>query len=159
MGDNRRDAHAERLRRRRRIAGRGRLESALRSGEAPSVQAKFSADGLEFRWLSQICMGNRDGMQRTVEFARPEVQKFPQFGKVRMQVVKLPDKALQDARMIGHPIKNISGGQPKTFDLAAKIGRDHLALRRAEVIVSASPPVRKGRNIESLIDFILLAAR
>ena len=34
--------------------------------------------------LNQICMGNRDGMHRDVEFARPEVQKFPQFGKVRI---------------------------------------------------------------------------
>ena len=38
-----------------------------------------------------------------------------------MQVVPLPDEALQDARMIGHPIKNIGGGQTKTFELAAKI--------------------------------------
>src|SRR5260370_12375382 len=134
------------------------LESPLRGGEARSVQAKFPADGLEFRWLNQICMGNRDGMQRTIEFARPEVQKSPQFGKVRVQVVKLPDKALQDARMIGHPIENISGGQTKTFELAAKIVRDHVASVVSGAIVSASPAVRKRRNIEFLIDFILLAA-
>jgi hypothetical protein len=31
-------------------------------------------------------MGNRDGMQQTVELARPKVQKFPQFGKLRIEV-------------------------------------------------------------------------
>jgi hypothetical protein len=127
--------------------------------EARSIQAEFPADSPEFRWPNQTCMGNRDGVQGTVEFARPEVQKFPQFGKVRMQVVKLPDIALQDARMIGHPIENIDGGQTKTFELAAKISRDHFALHRVGVIVSASPAARKRRNIESLIDSILLAAR
>ena len=96
-------------------------------------------------------MGNRDGMQGTGEFARPEVQKFPQFWKVGMQVVTLSKEPLQNARMIGHPIENISGGQTKTFELAAKVGRDHVALRRVEAIVSASPAVRKRRNIESLI--------
>src|SRR5277367_2000606 len=74
-------------------------------------------------------MGDRDGMQRTVESARPEVQKFPQFGKVRMQIVTLPNEPLQNARMIGHPIENIGGGQTKTCELAAKISRDHVALR------------------------------
>jgi hypothetical protein len=58
--------------------------------EARSIQAEFPADSPEFRWPNQTCMGNRDGVQGTVEFARPEVQKFPQFGKVRMQVVKSP---------------------------------------------------------------------
>src|SRR5260370_1625981 len=60
-------------------------------------------------------------MQRTIEFARPEVQKFPQFGKVRMQVVTLPDETLQNARMIGHSIENIGGGPNQTFGLAGKI--------------------------------------
>jgi hypothetical protein len=61
--------------------------------------------------------------------------------------------------MIGHPIENIDGGQTKTFELAAKISRDHFALHRVGVIVSASPAARKRRNIEFLIDSILLAAR
>jgi hypothetical protein len=41
--------------------------------EARSIQAEFPADSPEFRWPSQTCMGNRDGVQGTVEFARPEV--------------------------------------------------------------------------------------
>ena len=122
--------------------------------EARSIQAEFPADSPEFRWPNQTCMGNRDGMQGTVEFARPEVQKFPQFGKVRMEVIKLQDKALQDGRMIGHPVENISGGQTKTFDLAAKVGRDHVALRvGAKRFSFAGSPQEKKYRISHLISY------
>jgi hypothetical protein len=136
------------------LAG-GFAAAALWSAEARSVQAEFPADGLEFRRLNQICMGNRDGMQGTGEFGRPEVQKFPQFGKVRMEVVKLQDKALQDARMIGHPIENIGGGQTKTFELAAKVGRDHVALRRVGTkrFSFAGSPQEKKYRISHLISY------
>jgi hypothetical protein len=72
-------------------------------------------------------------MQRTIELTRPEVQKLPQFGKVRMQVVTLSDETLQNARMIGHPIENIGGGQ--TSD-----GRD--AMDRARSILLSFRDIR-----------------
>ena len=39
-----------------------------------------------------------------------------------MQVVTLPNEALQDARMIRKPVENIGRGQTKPFKLAAKMG-------------------------------------
>ena len=68
---------------------------------------------LEFRRLNQICMGNRDGMQGTGEFARPEVQEISRnSGKVRMQVVGLlPRQSFARCADDQHPIENISGGQ------------------------------------------------
>lgn len=85
------------------------------------MQPELAVDGSELRGLDQPRMGDHDGMQHTVELAGPKIQEFSQFGKMRMQIVPLPEKALQKTGKIRPVVKYVRGGQSETFALASKV--------------------------------------
>src|ERR1700722_6975308 len=93
-----------------------------------SVQPEFRANRLVFRRLDKARMRHRHRMKQAVEFARPEVEKLPEFWEVRMQVVLLPDEVLQNVRVIRHAIKDTGGRQSKPLELTAELGAGHAVL-------------------------------
>lgn len=58
---------------------------------APSVQPEHPVDRLDLRRLDQLGMRNSDGDQRPVQLRLPESEEILQRGKVREQIVVLPD--------------------------------------------------------------------
>ncbi len=56
-------------------------------------------------------MADADAVDRTVELFSPEGEKFDQRGKFRGDVVVLPKKALQDQRVVRHPVKDLGRRQ------------------------------------------------
>jgi hypothetical protein len=70
-------------------------------------------------------VGDRHGIEQAVELARPEIEKFLQFGEIWVQVMLLPNVVLQDIGVVGHAVEDISGRQPKPFELAAEVDHGH----------------------------------
>ena len=64
-------------------------------------------------------------MKQTVEFARPEIEELFEFGKVRVQVILLPNEVLQNVGVIRHAVKDAGCCQPKPFELTAEVGAGH----------------------------------
>src|SRR5262249_35024519 len=89
------------------------------------VQPEFVPDRLDFGWLDEARMRHCHRIEQAVELARPEVEEFLELGKMRVQVVLLPDVVLQDVRMIGHAVEDVRGGEAVAFELAAEVGAGH----------------------------------
>jgi hypothetical protein len=50
-------------------------------------------------------------MQRSLDLFLPELEEGFHLGKVRRQIVLLPDEFLQQRLMVRHPIEDFGGGQ------------------------------------------------
>src|SRR5690348_1859188 len=89
------------------------------------MQHEFAADRFELRRLDQLAVRDLDGVQRPLELVLPKLQEARQLGKVREEVVGLPDEGLQQPMMIGTPVQDLRGGQAVTFELPLEVLRDH----------------------------------
>jgi hypothetical protein len=69
---------------------------------------------------NQISRTHTHRMQPPLDAARPKIQKLLQLRKTRRQIQLLPNKALQNRRMIRHMIKNLRGRDPIVTQLQAK---------------------------------------
>src|SRR6185437_3885155 len=72
---------------------------------AGSMQPEYTIDGAELRGLDQLGVRDANRIQRPLQLLLPELQEVLQRGKSREQIVILPDIALQQRGMIGHPIE------------------------------------------------------
>jgi hypothetical protein len=59
-------------------------------------------------------------MHPTVEFAVPEVEKLAQLRESRRYIELLPYKALKDAGVVRHMVKDLGGCQTIVFELPGK---------------------------------------
>jgi hypothetical protein len=91
------------------------------SGLLLLMQLELAGHGAKFSRLDQPAMTDHDRMQNPFQLAFPKFQKLRQFWKMRVKIVVLPDIALQERRVVGHSIENVSGRQPETLHLAAEV--------------------------------------
>jgi hypothetical protein len=64
-----------------------------------------------------------DSVEWPVEAICPELKELSEFGKMRRQVIVLPNKGLQDCLVIGHSIKNFGCREAITLKLPIKCFR------------------------------------
>jgi hypothetical protein len=62
-----------------------------------------------------------------------------------MKIVLLPDKVLQNLRVIGHAVKDVGGGQPKPLELTAEVGGGHADPPDSQSAM-VSPPTHSGNH-------------
>jgi hypothetical protein len=77
---------------------------AVEEAEGPTVADQWSLK------MPPTVLINSDRMQDTFERFLPEPQKGPQLREIWVEVVVLPDVALQQPGMVGAPIQDIRRG-------------------------------------------------
>jgi hypothetical protein len=75
------------------------------------MQPELGANHPAFGGADEPLVRDRHGVQRAVQFALPEIEEAEQLGELRRQIVLLPDKGLQQIRMIRIPIEDMGRGQ------------------------------------------------
>jgi len=68
------------------------------------MEAENAIHRFDLGRLDEAGMRDCDRMQDTFERFLPEFQKRLQFGKIRAQVIVLPDVGLQQPRMVRAPV-------------------------------------------------------
>ena len=117
------------LRRQRQLAA-----IAIESGEAAAVSRPSSMHVEKSRWmakprrLDQAGGCDPDGMQAALQFPLPKGQELAQDRVARRDVQLLPDIGLQEARMVGHVIEDLSRRQVIILELLAKRHADPLSM-------------------------------
>src|SRR5687768_10557387 len=69
------------------------------------------------RWPDQLAPCHGDAVQLAVDVPGPEVEELAQLGIVGIQIVMLPDKGLQQARMVGQVVDDLGGGEAIALEL------------------------------------------
>ena len=82
------------------------MEVQLRGGEAHLVS------GDEFP------RGHLDRVHLAIEVRLPKIEELRQLGKFRSEIVVLPDKRLQEKRMVGEMVEDFRRGQAIKRSLA-----------------------------------------
>ena len=72
--------------------------------------------------LDEPRMGDAHRMQGPIQTGPPEIQKAPQLGIMGMQVIPLPDKTLEQTRVIGQVVEDVCGRQAIALQLCAEVG-------------------------------------
>ena len=75
------------------------------------MQAKRRADVTEPRPCESSRLADPDRVELALEIAAPEFQKAAQLGKIRRYIQLLPDKALQQVRIIRQMVDDLCGRQ------------------------------------------------
>ena len=89
----------------------GRKANGKTPGRSGSVQSELLVHFAPFGGLDEPFMGDTHRMQRAVQTGPPEIQKAFELGVMGMQVIALPDEALQQARVVGQVVENVCGRQ------------------------------------------------
>jgi hypothetical protein len=87
------------------------------------MQPKFAVNRPDLSRLDELGVADNHAMQRPVKFLLPECQEFNQDGKLRRNVVVLPDKGLQQARVIRDMIEDARSGEAIAGKLLYEIRR------------------------------------
>ena len=74
----------------------------------------------EFRRFDQRGVGDAHPVDPAVEVAVPEIEEFREGGEAGGEVEVLPDEALQNVSVIGHPVEDFSGRQAIIVELRNK---------------------------------------
>src|SRR5918998_410004 len=90
-----------------------------------SVQGDDPVDGLELRRLDKARVCHRNGVERPMKLADPKVEELVEDGKLRSEVVLLPDEGLQERGVVRHPVQDVGGRQAVALELPDEILRDH----------------------------------
>src|SRR5690348_12499917 len=85
------------------------------------MQLELAVDGANLGRADQPCMRYGDRVQRPFKGLQPEIEKLVERRKRRAEIVILPDIGLQQPRMVGPPVEDVSRGQPVALELLAKI--------------------------------------
>jgi hypothetical protein len=76
------------------------------------VQPELAVDRADLGRLDQTRMRYGDRVQRAFQGLEPEIEELVERRKYRAEIVILPDKALQQPRVIRPPVENVGCGQP-----------------------------------------------
>ena len=76
-----------------------------------SVQREIGRNEAQFGRLDEARMGHQDLVQPPLEILAPEIQEALELGKARVEIVVLPDVALDQRGMIWHPLEDFSRRQ------------------------------------------------
>src|SRR5688572_2048348 len=77
----------------------------------PSMQVQFRTNEAVCAWSDQGVGRDFDRVELSIQFAFPEGEELAKHGIARSYVHFLPDKALQQARVIGHVVQDLGDGQ------------------------------------------------
>src|SRR5580700_5427125 len=113
----------------RRLSSDADPPSVVRRPSSLLMQPEFAVDGADFRRLDQPRVRHRDRVQRALQLLQPEIEEFVELGKVRAEIVVLPDIGLQEPGMIGPPVEDVGGGQAVALELPAEVFRNSTLLR------------------------------
>src|SRR5689334_19604761 len=91
-----------------------------------SVQAELRPHSPELGRLDQAAVRHGDRMQYAFDRVAPELEETAQLRKAGRQIVVLPDKSLQQGRVIGKPIEDVGGGQAIAGHLPTERNRLHV---------------------------------
>src|SRR5262245_56205499 len=85
------------------------------------VQPEYAVHRPDLGGLDQARMRDRHRMQRPFELLQPEGEEAVEDRELGAQIVVLPDVGLQQRRIIGHPVENMSRGEPVALELPSKV--------------------------------------
>ena len=91
-------------------------------GCSGSVQSELFVHIAPFGGLDEPLMGHADRMQRSIQAGPPEIQKASQLRIMGVQVIALPDEALEQARVVGQVVEDVCGRQAIALQLCAEVG-------------------------------------
>src|SRR5262245_21402564 len=90
--------------------------------QTPSLmQPVVGGQKAKLRRRDQLAVRDRDPKKLAFEVARPELEKILQAGEARVDVVLLPDIALQQRGVLGKAMKNLGGRQAVARQLRAEV--------------------------------------
>jgi len=81
------------------------------------MKPPFASARKDFCGFEESGVREGDSVKRSVEGVSPEIEKPAKHGKVRRQIVVLPNIGLQDRRMIWHSVENSGRRQAVTLQL------------------------------------------
>ena len=103
----------------------------IRPGLSPElIQTSAGDDVAEPKPSRRPGLPNPNGMELTFQIAAPEFEKPVQFGEIGGKVELLPDKALQQIRMIRQMVNDLRRRQPIIAQLAVFLVAHFRALVR-----------------------------
>ena len=76
------------------------------------MEPELAVDGADLGRPDQPRVGDSDRVQRPLKGLQPEIEELVERRKYRAEIVILPDKGLQEPRMIRPPVENIGRRQP-----------------------------------------------
>ena len=82
-----------------------------------SVQPELRPGMADFGGADDAPAGQYDRMQLALDLMCPEIEEFPEFGIAGRDIVILPDKALQQGRVVGQVIEDFGGRQAIVVEL------------------------------------------
>src|ERR1700704_4854117 len=92
------------------------IRTSVASVRSALVQPELAVDCANLGRLDQAGMRDRDRVQRPLELLQPEGEEAVEDREFGTQIVVLPQIGLQQRRMIGHPVENMSRGEPVALD-------------------------------------------
>src|SRR5471032_1472119 len=125
--------------------GRRLLSRADYAGAVRSMEVVEPAGEGEFGGLDELRVGDPHTVKLAIEIALPEFQELAEVGETRGQIEVLPDKALQNMLVIGHPVEDFGGGDSVIVKLRNKrtIHRVHSLTRHSRR--NSHAPLTKNR--------------
>lgn len=98
------------------------LKEKLRMGRSrDSVEMVQSGSKRIFSRLDDLGIGNYHSVEFSVQVVLPESEKFRKHWELGRLIEILPDIALQNVLVVGHPIENFSGRDAVVAQLCDKI--------------------------------------
>jgi hypothetical protein len=90
------------------------------------VQPPLRINHPHLGWSYKLFVHNTNLRQRAIQIPAPKIQEFDKSRKPRGKIIFLPDVALKQVTVIGHPVGNFGGGQAPAEKLALQIILKHL---------------------------------
>jgi hypothetical protein len=90
------------------------------------VQPPLCINHPHLGWSYKPFVSNTNLRQWAIQIPGPEIQEFNKPRKPRGKIIFLPDVALKQITVIGHPVGDLSRGQAPAEKLALQIILKHL---------------------------------
>jgi hypothetical protein len=96
------------------------------------VKRYASVDSSKFRGLDELRVRYRHGVKFAVDIARPEIEELCKHWVLWCEIQMLPEKFLEETRVIGHVVEDLGCGESVTLQLQLKCCHQHspIPLRR-----------------------------
>ena len=89
------------------------------------MQPKLAHHIAPFARRDQLAMGEPHRMKRSLDVALPEFDKAKEFGIIGGKIIVLPDEAVENIAIIGHPLVEFRRGQPIALQHLFGVGHAH----------------------------------
>jgi hypothetical protein len=89
------------------------------------LEDESAIEEAEFGGIDKPFAANADTIYLAVQIAIPELQKIAKLRETGNKVIVLPDKGLQQFRMVWHVVQDLRGYQAVAFELGYKLLISH----------------------------------